>query len=245
MRMKAWSFSNFCYSFQSLGCSIRALYIVWVSSISVNHLACLFWVYNTSAWFCSVVFKKTNTLLLFPSVLMLQHFTLTLLRNIQYQCKNSPVSKNDEIQSSHHRATPPPLCWLDVCSQDVGRASSLRCCGLARLWVVTSCSILFLCRCASALRPPGLTLHCSSNNCCGTPNICKPPLLLTQLPLCWAAVCVCVCVFPAQLVRLCAAHTLMLVLFGTSCVPLCPRVHSTSLQRGLFNVAARLRELTN
>lgn len=132
------------------------------------------------------------TLLLFPSVLMLQHFTLTLLRNIQYQCKNSPVSKNDEIQSSHHRATPPPLCWLDVCSQDVGRASSLRCCGLARLWVVTSCSILFLCRCASALRPPGLTLHCSSNNCCGTPNICKPPLLLTQLPLCWAAVCVCV-----------------------------------------------------
>lgn len=67
---------------------------------------------------------------------------------------------------------------------------------------VTSCSILFLCCCASALCPPGLTLHCSSNNCCGTLNICKPLLRLTQPPLCRAAVCV----FPAQLVRLCAAY---------------------------------------
>lgn len=51
---------------------------------------------------------------------------------------------------------------------------------------VTSCSILFLCCWASALCPPGLTLHCSFNNCCGTLNICKPLLLLTQPPLHWA-----------------------------------------------------------
>lgn len=94
---------------------------------------------------------------------------------------------------------------------------------------VTSCSILFLCCCASALRPLGLTLHCSSNNCCGTLNICKPPLLFTQLPLHWAhalcaaaVLCACLCesewvyVFSAQLVRLCVAYY-----SGHICEPLC------------------------
>lgn len=45
---------------------------------------------------------------------------------------------------------------------------------------VTSCSILFLRCCASALCPSGLTLHCSFNNCCGTVNICKPLLQLAR-----------------------------------------------------------------
>lgn len=80
---------------------------------------------------------------------------------------------------------------------------------------VTSCSILFLCCRASALRPPGLTLHCSSNNCCGTLNICEPTLLLTRPPLHWAhalctdaAVCMCVCVCQC-------------VYFSTACEAVC------------------------
>lgn len=59
---------------------------------------------------------------------------------------------------------------------------------------VTSCSILFLRCCASALRPSGLTLHWSFNNCCGTVNICKP--LLQLACLCVGLLCVCVCSQP-------------------------------------------------
>lgn len=105
-------------------------------------------------------------------------------RGVKYQCKkNNPVPEKwwnpDYSSSSFPYST---LCvGLMFCLQAVGRAGGWRYCGGREALRVTSCSILFLCRCASARRPSGLTLHCSSNNCCGTPNICKPPLLLARL----------------------------------------------------------------
>lgn len=107
---------------------------------------------------------------------------------------------------------------------------------------VTSCSILFLCCCASALRPPGLTLHCSSNNCCGTPNICKPPLPLTQPPLHWAhglcAAAVCACVrTSAQCVQAYFWRWSYLVQVVSHCVR-AQHVVAT----GTFKCVTRLRE---
>lgn len=86
---------------------------------------------------------------------------------------------------------------------------------------VTSCSILFLRRCASAVCPSGLTLHCSFNNCCGTVNICKPLLQLARL--CAGLLCV----FPANFFffffNARVQNTLMLILSGMSPC-LCTRV---------------------
>lgn len=59
--------------------------------------------------------------------------------------------------------------------------------------------------------------------------------------------CLCtglLCVYFQHSLWGCVQHTLMLVLFGTSCEPLCPRVHSMSLQRGLFTHKPPLRAHT-
>lgn len=92
----------------------------------------------------------------------------------------------DEIQISHN---PPHPSWVDLmfahrllAGPSVGVAVG------PEALSVTSCSILFLCCCASALCPSGLTLRCSFNNCCGTVNICKPLLQLARL--CAGLLCV-------------------------------------------------------
>lgn len=134
--------------------------------------------------------------LLFHILVMLHHLVWPLFsgpiahcRGMRHQCKNSPMPESDEIQISHHLA-PQTNVDLIFAHRLLAGPAVWGAVGYEAL-SVTSCSILFLCCCALAVRPPGPTLHCSSNNCCGTLNICKAPLLLTQPPLHWAA-CVCI-----------------------------------------------------
>lgn len=94
----------------------------------------------------------------------------------------------------------PSSCWLEV-SQAVGRAGGWRRRGLRRLWVWPHVPFCFYAAAPRLSVFPGPILHCSSNNCCGTLNICKPPLLRGRLCFLCSE-----CDFAARPVRRCAAR---------------------------------------
>lgn len=151
------------------------------------------------------------------------------------------MPENDEIQISHH-LTPPRLwlvstwCLLRGCWQ--GQLFEVL--WAARLWVWPHVPFCFYAAVPRLSVLPGWHFTVAPTTAVGhwtSVSHCSGSLSRLCAGL--------LCVYFQHSLWGCVQHTLMLVLFGTSCEPHCPCVHSMSLLQGLFmcSMSARVNKL--